>query len=124
MQNPGDVSDPFQSNIGWHIMRLEKKIPVPPYEEVEGSLKKRVAPDERMKISEQAAAIKRKKDLRFVENSENKAKVMALADSDLLKGKWKFVGNPQLKKLILRSINGKDLQAGDFFDWIAQQHRS
>jgi len=59
IQTPGEVSDPFQSNIGWHIIRLEKKIPTPAYTEIESSLKKRVARDERMKISEEALAVKR-----------------------------------------------------------------
>ena len=124
MQNPGEISDPFQSNIGWHIIRLEKKIPVPPYAEVESSLKKRVARDERMKISEQALEVKRKKDLGFVENSETKTKVMALADSSLLKGKWKLSGNPELKKLVLISINGKQVTAGNFILWVEQQQVS
>jgi len=124
MQNPGEISDPFQSNIGWHIIRLEKKIPTPSYAEVESSLKKRVARDERMKISEQSLAVKRKKDLGFVENSETKTKVMALADSNLLKGKWKFSGNPELKKLALISFNGKQVTAGDFILWVERQQAS
>ena len=124
MQTPGEISDPFQSNIGWHIIRLEKKIPTPTYAEIESSLKKRVARDERMKISEEALALKRKKDLGFIENSETKTKVMALADSNLLKGKWKFVGNPELKKLTLISVSSKELKAGDFISWIEQQRSS
>src|SRR6185369_791903 len=116
--------DPFQSNIGWHIIRLEKKIPTPAFAEIESSLKKRVARDERMKISESALAVRRKKDLGFSENTETKTKVMALADSNLLKGKWKFSGNPELKKLILISVGGKSLRADDFIVWIEQQHKS
>ena len=121
MQNTGEISDPFQSNIGWHIIRLEKKIPTPTYAEIESSLKKRVARDERMKISEEALAVKRKKDLGFIENSETKTKVMAAADSNLLNGKWKFAGNPELKKLTLISINGKEVRTGDFISWTEQQ---
>ncbi len=124
LQNPGEISDPFQSNIGWHIIRLEKKIPTPTYAEIESSLKKRVARDERMKISEQALAVKRKKNLGFAENNETKTKVLALADSSLLKGKWKFSGNPELKKLVLISINDKQAVAGDFISWVERQHAS
>jgi len=124
LQTHGEISDPFQSNIGWHIIRLEKKIPTPTFAEIESSLKKRVARDERMKISEQALAVKRKKDLGFSENGETKAKVMAAADSNLLKGKWKFSGGPELKKLTLISIGGKALKAGDFILWAEQQRTS
>lgn len=35
LQNPGDISDPFQSRLGWHLIRLERKIPVPTFAEVE-----------------------------------------------------------------------------------------
>lgn len=114
LQKPGDISDPFQSNIGWHIIRLEKKIPVPPYSEVEAALKKRVARDERLKISEQTAAAKRKSDLGFKENTSNKNKILALADSSLLKGQWKFKGNDETRKSQLFAIGDKIFTVGDF----------
>jgi len=121
LQKPGDVSDPFQSNIGWHIVRLENKIPVPTYPEVEATLKKRVARDERLKISEQAAAAKRKIDLGFKENSEVKTKVLALADSNLLKGTWKYKGNDELKKSLLFSVGNKNFTSNDFFVFIEKK---
>ncbi len=124
LQKPGEISDPFQSSIGWHIIRLEKKIPVPPYAEVEATLKKRVARDERVKISEQALAITRRKELGFSENKENKGKVIALADSSLLKGKWKFRGNIEIKKLTLFSLGNKEVKAGDFFEWVEHRQSS
>jgi peptidyl-prolyl cis-trans isomerase SurA len=124
MQTPGEISDPFQSNIGWHIIRLEKKISTPTYAEIESSLKKRVARDERMKISEQALAVKRKRDLGFIENNETKTKVIAAADSNLLKGNWKFAGNPELKKSELFSLSGKSIRSGDFISWVESQHTS
>lgn len=122
MQTPGEISDPFQSGIGWHIIRLEKKIPMPPYAEVEGPLKKRVARDERMKISEQGAALKRKRELGFRENSEGKKKMLMLVDSSLLKGKWKFSGNQELKNEILITLSGKNVKAGEFVKWLEKQH--
>ena len=121
LQKPGEISDPFQSNIGWHIIRLEKKIPVPPYHEVEAALRKRVARDERLKISEQAAAAKRKEDLGFKENTVNKNKVVSLADSSLLKGQWKFKGTDELKKSTLVSVGSKNFVIGDFTNWVEKK---
>lgn len=124
LKNPGDISDPFQSAIGWHIIRLEKKIPVPPYAEIESSLKKKVARDERLKISEQAAAEKRKKDFLFVENTDTKSKFFALADSNLTKGKWRFKGASDLKDKTLFTINGKPTTGKDFIIWIFREQNS
>jgi peptidyl-prolyl cis-trans isomerase SurA len=91
---------------------------------MESSLKKRVAKDERMKISEQALAVKRKKDLGFVENADSKSKMMALADSNLTKGKWKFSGNSEVKKLTLFSLGGKPIKTSEFISWLEHQHGS
>ncbi len=121
LEKPGEISDPFQSSVGWHIMRLEKKIPVPTYPEVEASLKKRVARDERMKISEQAFATKRRKELGFIENAVNKSRVITMADSSLLSGNWKFKGDSEANKLILFSLGGKNIMTGDFVAWIDLQ---
>ncbi len=121
LQKPGEFSDPFQSNIGWHIIRLERRIPVPAYDEVEATLKKQVARDERVKNLEQTLARTRKKELGFKENSENKNKVMALADSALIKGKWKYVGNAEIKKLVLFSVGDREVTADDFFSWVGHQ---
>lgn len=92
LKEPGDISDPFQSAIGWHIVRLEKKIPVPAYKEVETSLKRRVARDERLAISKANSLEKRKKQLGFMEHADSKAQIMSLADSTLTKGGWRFKG--------------------------------
>lgn len=121
LKNPGDISDPFQSQVGWHIIRLEKKIPVPPYAEIESSLKKKVARDERLKISEQIVADKRKKDFQLVENNEAKTKFFALADSNLIKGKWRFKGPADLKQATLFTINGKPTVGKDLMTWIFRE---
>jgi len=116
LQSPGDISDPFQSTIGWHIVRLEKKIPIPSYAEMEASLKKRVARDERVTLADKAAANDRRKELGFAENHENKMKIQALADSSWLTRKWKLAGSP-VGGLPLFVVGNRTWPAQDFFDW-------
>jgi len=40
LKNPGDISDPVESQFGWHIIRLDERKPksVKPFEEVQGVL--------------------------------------------------------------------------------------
>ncbi|MBS1951958.1 MAG: Survival protein SurA precursor (Peptidyl-prolyl cis-trans isomerase SurA) [Cytophagales bacterium] len=122
LQKPGDISDPFQSAIGWHIIRLEKKIPLAPYVQIEPTLKKKVARDERVKISEVAVALQRKKEFGFVENISNKNAILTTADSSLQKGKWKYRGSADSKKLTLFLLQGKKYEAGAFIAW-AEGHQ-
>lgn len=117
LQQPGDISDPFQSALGWHIIRLEKKIPIPAYKDMEMSLKRKVARDERLQISKTAALNKHKKEFAFTETGIT-SEVMQLADSNLVKGKWKFLGDSTLPGKNIFTIMGRPTTAGVFFRFI------
>ena len=118
MQKEGEISDPFQSNIGWHIIRLEKKIPLPSYKDVEASLKKKVARDERMQISKQALMVKKRKDFAFTENTETENLLLPLADSSIIKAKWVFSGDAPSLSLPIFSLQGKATTLGDFVKYV------
>lgn len=117
LQNPGEVSDPFQSAVGWHIIRLEQKIPVGTYAEVESSLRKKVARDERMKISEANAQAQRLKNLGYKENDAVRDKVFSAADSSLQHATWKFKGAPALRKETILFIADHAVSADQFITW-------
>ncbi|MBK7650582.1 MAG: peptidyl-prolyl cis-trans isomerase [Flammeovirgaceae bacterium] len=118
LQKPGDISDPFQSSIGWHIIRLEKKIPLPPYSEMESSLKRRVSRDERLQLSKQSLIAKRKKQFLFVENQEVKQAVMSLADSSLIQASWKYLGSPDQLKLTIFSVENKPVLVSEWVEYV------
>ncbi len=118
LAKPGDISDPFKSSIGWHIVRLDKKIPLPSYAEMVESLKRKVTRDERLQISQQALATKRRKDFGFEEIAENKRFIFDLADTMLTKGKWQYKGDKaSLAKPIFR-IQSKNVTIGEFVTYV------
>lgn len=120
----GEVSDPFQTAFGWHIVRLERKIPMPTFDESAPALKNRLARDPRVQLSKQALTQKLKKEYSFTENATTKAKVLALADSTLTKGKWKIPGSFAAGKEVIITIQGKKITAHDFLVYVQQNQRA
>jgi peptidyl-prolyl cis-trans isomerase SurA len=122
LQQPGDISDPFQTAYGWHIVRLERKIPLPSFEELATSLKPRVQRDERVQLSRKALNEKLKKEFTFRENETVKASTFSLADTTLTKGKWKVTSLPGSETIF--SLKGKSISANDFVQYIKIHQRA
>jgi len=118
LKNPGDYSDPFQSAYGWHIVRLERKIPIPPYSEVESVLKKKVSRDERLQIADKKREQERKKQYGLIEYPDVKNVFKASADTSLQQGKWQYKGEESFKTKILFRLQNKDYTAGSFINYI------
>jgi peptidyl-prolyl cis-trans isomerase SurA len=123
LTKPGEISDPFQTQYGWHIVRLEQKIPLPSFESSYPSLKNRVGRDERVQVSRQALMTKLKKDFSFQENESVKTKVMLLADSTLSKGTWKPASSA-LDKETLFTVNNKKIIVRDFIKYAQRNQKA
>jgi len=101
LKNEGDFSQPFESDYGWHILKLLKKYPIPSYEELHTKLESKVKNGTRSSYVEQSLAQKIAKDYKVV---TYKAKLQAYPN---LSG---FEGNKDTLLLIQEmSYNGNDL---------------
>ncbi|WP_160118606.1 peptidylprolyl isomerase [Chryseotalea sanaruensis] len=120
--NPGDYSAPFETQYGWHIVKLERKIPVPAYNELESSLKSRVSRDERMQVAKEAIAVHLRKKYAFKENAEVKRKAMLLADSTLQKGAWR-APNENLNTQTLFTLESKAVPVEKFFAYVSTNQK-
>lgn len=54
LKEEGSYSQPVQTPYGWHIIRLEERIPMPSLEELKPELQARIARDSRSQLSEKA----------------------------------------------------------------------
>ncbi len=117
LQTPGEYAPPFSTQYGWHIVRLEQKILLPSYKEMESSLKSKVSRDERMQTAKASIQKSLRTKYAFVENDDTKKQLLATADSTLQQAKWKKPSGA-INEATLFSLAGKNSKASLFFDYV------
>ncbi|MCB9046700.1 MAG: peptidylprolyl isomerase [Chitinophagales bacterium] len=86
LKKPGDMSDVIKTDYGYHILKLVKKYPVPPYDSIKLELKNKVERDDRAQIARESFYNSIKKKNNFKEYPENveqlqEAFVASIADT-------------------------------------------
>ncbi|HUH34004.1 MAG TPA: peptidylprolyl isomerase [Daejeonella sp.] len=75
---PGDISTPVKTQDGWHIIRLVRKMPIPPFDVVKQHLRDRVAADARSVLGQDVFVARLKKQYHFQEDQSIKDNSQAL----------------------------------------------
>lgn len=121
LQKPGEFSDPFQSTYGWHIVKLERRIPVPPFEQAEESLRRRVSRDDRLQIADDRVRMKQLQRYGYTEEADAKKKVLDLADSVLSKARWRYKGPAELRARNLFTLQNIAFTVDGFVRYVERE---
>ncbi|MEO8066885.1 MAG: peptidylprolyl isomerase [Flavobacteriales bacterium] len=79
----GQISQPFKTRYGWHIVkRLEYQAP-PTFEQAKGELKSKIQKDSRADITKRAFTAQLRKDYKYTPVTKNLKPVYALVDSTI-----------------------------------------
>ncbi len=70
LNNPGDISEPFKTRFGWHIIKMIKKYPVGSYESLKPELANKVKQGQRAKILGRSVIDRLFKEYNIEEESE------------------------------------------------------
>jgi peptidyl-prolyl cis-trans isomerase SurA len=77
LQNPGDISSPVETQYGFHILKLIRKIPLQPFDKVQDELTRKVEADNRAKVAKEAYVARVKEKYHFKEFPENLNNLLA-----------------------------------------------
>ena len=112
------VSAPFETEFGWHILKIVKKHPIGDFKEERNSLAVKISKDSRSKYITKAFIEKLKKQYNFIENSEVKNELFDLLNDSFLDGKWQKPLYHEVLIKTLASIGKSELQVESFADYL------
>jgi peptidyl-prolyl cis-trans isomerase SurA len=116
------ISEPVQTQYGWHIIKLIEKQPVPALEEVKEDLAARVKRDTRSQLQEEALINRLKQENNLQNIQENLEFTWQQADSSLLKtGRWNYKPDSINAQRPLFTIADSTYTLGEFARWTTQR---
>lgn len=87
LKNEGDISEPFETDYGWHIAKLYEKIPIAPFEEIKGNLETRVQRDSRSRIINESFINSLKEKYKVTEDIDL-SYFISIVNDDYFMNKW------------------------------------
>lgn len=109
----GEISAPFQSEYGWHIIKLINKKGVSVFEDMKPELEQRVKRDSRSSLINSALVAKLKKEYNVKENAKVRSYFKSILTDDYLKRAWKLPAVFEGEKVVF-TIKNKNYTYQDF----------
>lgn len=113
----GQLSKPFKTQFGYHIIRIDDKRPLAEQKEMEESIKTKISRDSRSESSKIVVAQRIKKENNYKEYPENIKEFISLLDSTFVKGTWSMSESRVNEKPVL-SFNDKKYSERDLAKFV------
>ena len=124
LANPDDISKPFQSEFGWHIVKLIEKHPIRSMDEMKNELETKIGKDDRSKKITASLNEKLRKKYTYKRDDKQYGLISKLVTNDFYDSKWKLPENITDYSATLLSINTKKIDGKAFLDYIEKQQKA
>lgn len=125
LKNPGELSRPFMTEYGWHLVKLIEKIPVKGYEDSKDYIKQRMANDPRINNLKGIAYSRILAKYKFTETPSNLSPLMAnMPDTFFMIKNWVLKPMKAIESNTLFSFAGKSFNLKDFTNYVNTNYQT
>lgn len=124
MKNKDEISEPFQSKYGWHIMKLIEKHSIKPLSEMKTELENKIGKDERSRKLTSSLNDKLRKKYTIKRDDKLYAKLATLVTDAVYETKWEMPTDTKAFEGKLFDVNNKLVSGTDFLNFVKAQQKS
>jgi len=124
LTKPDEISKPFQSQFGWHIVKLIQKHPVRTIDEMKNELEAKIGKDDRSKKLVTSLNEKLRKKYSYKRDNKQFGLLSKLVTNDFYESKWALPENAKDFTATLLNINTKKIDGKTFLEFVDKQQKS
>jgi peptidyl-prolyl cis-trans isomerase SurA len=122
LKDINEVSKPFTSSFGWHIVKLLDRKDIGSYEDNLNDLKQNLARSDRAKKSEDALINRIKEEYKFTQNLKAKNEFYKVITDTIFKAGWDVNKAKNMNKNMF-TIGRRQYTQQDFAQWLAKNQK-
>ena len=123
LKTPNEISKPFQSQFGWHIIKLIEKHPIKSMDEMKIELETKIGKDDRSKKITASLNEKLRKKYTYRKDTKQFGLLSKLVTNDFYYAKWTLPANAKDYTAVLLTIQDKKIDGKTFLDYIDKQQK-
>jgi len=124
LKEKGEISMPFQSQFGWHIIKLIEKHPVKQLEETEAEFDSKIRKDDRSKLINASMNEMLRKKYPVKRNDKVYKTIVTQVTDKFYTQSWELPGVKDPSEKIMTINNDKDIKSTRFLTYIFNQQKS
>jgi len=123
LTDKSQISEPFKTDFGWHIVKLIGKKGVQPFEEVKAVFANKVQRDSRSRLINSALANQLDKTYKVKDNSEALSYFGNIIDDNYFKNSWAVPEDLDQEKVFI-NIGNETITYGEFAKYLFKNQRN